>query len=171
MSIKILQGMNVIVDGNEYAGTATKVGVVFPEPKLKEINSPGTAGTRKLTTGKWSVEDFKVTFQDYDPFLIGMVGDPNSVDKETVFIGVMGPRDPRTVEITISGNWTSLEGDEWADDSDGSLSYSIHPEVYLLKIDNKEVVFIDVEANEVRLNGKSMTDDLNKRLKRTTGRG
>ena len=84
-------------------------------------------------------------------------------------IGVIGPKDPRTITITVSGPWNSLEGDEWADDSDGALNFGVFPEEYKLEIDNKEVVYYDVEANEVRLDGKSITKDLNKRLKRSKG--
>ena len=62
--------------------------------------------------------------------------------------------------------YNGLEGDEWADDSDGALNFGVFPEEYKLEIDNKEVVYYDVEANEVR---QSITKDLNKRLKRSKG--
>ena len=167
--IKVLQGMNCFIDGEEFIGTATKAGIVFPQPKTKEVASPGYAGLRKLQTGKMEIEDIKITLQDYPAEVIAMVGHPDSVDKALQLIGVIGPKDPRTITITVSGPWNSLEGDEWADDSDGALNFGVFPEEYKLEIDNKEVVYYDVEANEVRLDGKSITKDLNKRLKRSKG--
>ena len=53
--------------------------------------------------------------------------------------------------------------------TDGALNFGVFPEEYKLEIDNKEVVYYDVEANEIRLDGKSITKDLNKRLKRSKG--
>jgi len=169
MSIKVLQGMNCFIDGQEFIGVATKAAIIYPQPKMKEVASPGFAGMRKLQTGKWELEDLKVTLQDYPPQIIGLVGNPQSGEKPVQLIGAFGPQDPRTVTVTITGPWNTLEGEEWADDSDSSLSFGIYPEVYTLQIDGKEVVYYDCEAGEVRLNGQSMTADLNKRLKRTTG--
>ena len=51
----------------------------------------------------------------------------------------------------------------------GALNFGVFPEEYKLEIDNKEVVYYDVEANEIRLDGTSITKDLNKRLKRSKG--
>ena len=169
MSIKILQGMNCFIDGQEFIGVATKAAIVYPQPKMKDVMSPGLAGMRKLQTGKWELEALKVTLQDYPPEVISLVGHPDSTEKPVQLIGAFGPHDARTVTVDIRGPWVSLEGEEWADDSDSSLSFGIYPEVYSLQIDGKDVVFYDAEAHEVRLGGQSMTADLNKRLKRTTG--
>ena len=90
----------------EFIGTATKAGIVFPQPKTKEVASPGL---RKLQTGKMEIEDIKITLQDYPARVIAMVGHPESMDKALQLIGVIGPKDPRTITITASGPWNSLE--------------------------------------------------------------
>lgn len=45
----------------EFIGTATKAGIVFPQPKTKEVASPGYTDLRKMQTGKMEIEDIKIT--------------------------------------------------------------------------------------------------------------
>ena len=55
------------------------------------------------------IEDIKITLQDYPAKVIAMVGPPDSVDKALQLIGIIVPKDPRTITITVSGPWNGLE--------------------------------------------------------------
>ena len=164
---KLLHGLNAFIDGEEYIGVAVKVEPSLPKPKTKEISSPGHAGTIDLATSKWQKSEPKITLHDYRPEVIGVIGNPDSIDKPLTLIGVMAADDSRTVEIEVTGLWKETEASEWADDADAEVSFSVSARTYLLTIDGSEVLFIDYERNIVRLNGNEVTSDLNKALRKS----
>ncbi|CAA0097551.1 Uncharacterised protein [BD1-7 clade bacterium] len=163
---KVMQGLNAFVDGDEFIGVATKVEPSLPKPKNKEINSPGHAGAIDVPTHKWEKSTPKLTLQDYPPQVIALVGDTDALDKPLTLIGVIGADDQRVIEIEVTGLWTAAEPSEWADDADAELAVTVSARTYKLTIDGKEVLFIDYERNDVRINGKNKTNALNKALRR-----
>ena len=163
---KVLQGMNAFIDGEEYIGIAVNVEPSVPKPKTKEIASPGHAGTIDVPTSKWQKSEPKITLRDYPPQVLGVIGNPESIDKPLTLIGVMGADDQRTVEIEVTGLWKETEASEWADDADAETAFTVSARTYQLKVDAREVLFIDYERNIVRLNGEEVTRDLNTALRK-----
>ncbi len=164
---KVLQGLNAFVDGDEFIGVAMKCELALPEPVMKEVKSPSHAGSTQVRTSKWKFDLVKLTLQDYDPRVMTMVGNPASADKPLKLIGVIGPHDPRMVELEVTGEWVESKADGWESESDAIITYAVSPRTYLLKINNKETHYFDIEQNIVRLDGKLITGWINIGLKRS----
>ncbi len=80
-------------------------------------------------------------------------------------IGVVGGNEHKTLEAEISGLWKETELAEWADDANAENTFKIVAYEYQLKIEGKEVLYLDYERRLVRINGKDISADINKRLK------
>ncbi|MEO0443577.1 MAG: phage major tail tube protein [Pseudomonadota bacterium] len=163
---KVLLGLNVYANGDDYMGSATKVKLGLPQPVTKEINSPGHAGAFDVPTSKWSKAEPEVTVQGINAELIALVGDPESANAPVSFIGAIGGYgEEQTVEIEITGNWTGMDAPDWENDANAEVTYKLSPQKYVIKIDGREVLFIDYVLNVVRVNGKERTASLNKALR------
>lgn len=164
---QVFKGMNLFLRGNDWQAAITKFQPSLPKPITKEINSPGMLGAMDVNTSKWSKPEPMITVQGYHAELFGMVGDPASVDEPVTIIGVVGENEDVTVEFEITGLWKETELGEWSDDSSIENTFKISANEYLMKIEGREVLYLDFERRIARVNGKDVSADLRKRLRIT----
>jgi P2 family phage contractile tail tube protein len=162
---QVFKGMNLFLRGNDWQAAITKFQPSIPKPITKEINSPGMLGAMDINTSKWSKPEPTITIQGYHAELLGMVGDPESADEPVTILGVVGDSSDVTVEFEITGLWKDTEAAEWADDANAENTFKIAAEVYSLKIEGKEVLYLDFPRRIARVNGKDVSADINKRLR------
>ncbi|ODS22896.1 hypothetical protein AB835_11635 [Candidatus Endobugula sertula] len=162
---EVFMGMNLFVNGSDWRAKVTKFQPSLPKPVTKAINSPGLLGEIEVNTSKWSKAEPVITIQGYVPELLGMVGDPASIEEPVTIIGVVGANEMKTVEVEISGLWKDTDLPEWADEANAENSFKIVAYEYQMKIEGKEVLYVDYERRIVRINGKDISADINKRLK------
>jgi P2 family phage contractile tail tube protein len=162
---QIFMGMNLFVKGKSWQSAVTKFQPSIPKPITKEINSPGMLGAMDVNTSKWSKPEPTITIQGYHAELLGMVGDPDSVDEPITLLGVVGENELTTIEFELTGLWKDTELGEWADDANAENTFKIVPQVYSMKIEGKEVLYLDYERRIARVNGKDVSADINKRLR------
>ncbi len=166
MSIKqVVTGLNAFIDGESFIGTASKVELSIPKPKVKETNSPGHGGTIEVPTSKWEKAEPKITLCDYPARIIGLVGSQASIDTPLRLVGTIGGNDHRTIICEVSGFWKSVEAGEWNEDTEAELSFMVSARTYRLTIDGLESIFIDYEQNIVRLNGVEQNAAINRALR------
>jgi len=162
---EVLLGMNMFVGGDTYMAKVTKLQLSAPKPITKEVNSPGLGGAIEVNTRKWTKAEPMFTVQGYVPKLMAMVGNPASIEEPVTFIGVMGADQEQTVEVEVSGLWKDPEYGDWETDANATSDYKIAAREYQIKIEGKEVFYIDYESNEVRVDGVNVNAELNKRLR------
>ena len=162
---EIFMGMNLFVKGDDWRAKVTKFQPSLPKPVTKAINSPGLLGELEVNTSKWSKSEPVITIQGYVPELLGMVGDPQSIEEPITLIGVVGANEYKTVKVEISGLWKETELSEWADDANAENTFKIVAYEYQMEIEGEEVLYVDYERRIVRINGKETSTEINKRLK------
>lgn len=151
-----LKAFNLYLEGNNFAGLAAKLKLPEIKTKKEEHRGAGMDMPRSLMQGIEALE-CEFTLTEFSADVRAKVGIQNGHNTELVFKGSIGDDSgagaTKPVLVTIRGAIMEDTPSEWESGKKTEDSYKVECKFYELKVDGKEVYYIDQDNMIRRIEG------------------
>jgi len=162
---RVLNNMNLFIDGIGYAGKASKVKLPKLSIKTEEFRGGGMDAPVEIDVGMEKITA-EFTLKEFDENAIRSFGLGHLAPVKFAFKGAMehGDGNVTPVEVKLSGMVKELDPDEWEGGKPVGKKFGVSASFYELSIGGVEMIYIDIPNMVRRIGGKDYMENVRSAL-------
>ncbi len=155
---QVLTDFNAFLDGHGFIGIANKITMPEVVAKTIEKNLSGHAGSFEIATGRFEALSSEIELNAYAAEFLALIGDESMASIPFIARGSLRSNgDDLPIKVVMQGLWKSVSLGAFEVDSEIATNYKLSIRKFTVEIDSKEVIYINLETNGVRMGKKDLT--------------